>query len=51
MCQCVIAKVVVSRVPTDLDIRKQCAFVVKRKTNRESQTLSLMIMMSCVSVT
>ena len=30
MCQCVIAKLVVSRFPKDRDIRKQWVFVVKR---------------------
>ena len=30
MCQCVIAKLVVSRFPKDHDIRKQWVFVVKR---------------------
>ena len=43
MCQCVIAKLVVSRFPKDRDIRKQWMFVVKRKTKHGSQALSLMI--------
>ena len=30
MCQCVIAKLLVSRFPTDRDIRKEWVFVVKR---------------------
>ena len=30
MCQCVIAKLVVSRFPKDIDMRKQWVFVVKR---------------------
>ena len=53
-CQCVIAKLVVSRFPKDRDIggvRKEWMFVVKWKTKRGSQALSLMIMMSCVGVT
>ena len=47
MCQCVIAKLVVSHFPKDSDIRKQWVFVVKRvgpyqrKTKRGSQALSL----------
>ena len=31
MCQCVIAKLVVSRFPKDRYIRKEWVFVVKRK--------------------
>ena len=41
ICQCVIAKLVVSRFPKDRNIRKQWVFVVKRKTKRGSQALSL----------
>ena len=51
MCQCVIAKLVVSRFPKDRDIRKQWVLVVKRKTKRGSQALRLMIVMSFVIVT
>ena len=51
MCQCVIAKLVVSRFPKDRDIRKKWVPVVKRKTKRGSQALGQMIMMSYVIVT
>ena len=57
MCQCLIAKLVVSRFSKDRDVRKQWVFVVKRVSTDNSawipgdRRLSLMIMMSCVSVT